>query len=205
MRTILIILTFLTLTHCIDSHQKPVSKNDRFELIPEPDKDLREAYEQQQKSKLAADTTYQEFMGETLKLIRKKLKRLSNKPGWTVINKIKTERNNGIAEYYYLKDELKKVRFLQNTDSTDKFTEYFIDNDSLFFVFERQTDKNDLKNDHEHYKPYEDSLFFNHRTLIKMKSNMDREGLFTEAYRKEKQTRLIAEFESLKEQLKNQK
>jgi hypothetical protein len=53
---IVIILTFLTLIGCNDNRQKSDSQNDRFELVPEPDKDLREKYEQQQKDKLESDS-----------------------------------------------------------------------------------------------------------------------------------------------------
>lgn len=52
----LAILTILLLTNCNNSQTKSVEKNDRIELVPEPDKELREEYEKQQelnKSKCA--------------------------------------------------------------------------------------------------------------------------------------------------------
>ncbi len=40
-------MTFLTIISCTDNKEKSVSQSDRIELLPEPDKDLREKYEQQ--------------------------------------------------------------------------------------------------------------------------------------------------------------
>ena len=51
----------MTLIGCNDNEQKSVSQNDRLELVPEPDKDLREKYEQQQKDSLKSDTVYEEY------------------------------------------------------------------------------------------------------------------------------------------------
>jgi hypothetical protein len=49
---IIVILTILVLIGCNDNVQKLETENDRLELVPEPDKDLREKYEQQQKDSL---------------------------------------------------------------------------------------------------------------------------------------------------------
>jgi hypothetical protein len=48
MRTTIIILTFLTLIACKNTEKKNISQNDRLELVPEPDMDLREKHEQAQ-------------------------------------------------------------------------------------------------------------------------------------------------------------
>jgi len=44
----LAILTISLLTNCNNSQTKSVDKNDRLELVPEPNKELREEYEKQQ-------------------------------------------------------------------------------------------------------------------------------------------------------------
>ncbi len=44
----LAILTISLLTNCNNSQTKSVDKSDRLELVPEPDKELREEYEKQQ-------------------------------------------------------------------------------------------------------------------------------------------------------------
>jgi hypothetical protein len=48
-RIILAILTISFLTNCNNSENKKAIKNDRMELVPEPDKELREEYELQSK------------------------------------------------------------------------------------------------------------------------------------------------------------
>lgn len=152
------------------------------------------------------DIVYQEYLGEHLKTIRQKLIPLSSTTQWTSIDKrkIETKNGNGAAVYYFLKEELQKIRFLQNTDTTDRFIEYYLDNDSLFFAFERQSDSVELKNDPEYYEPFEDSIFFKKGELIRIKSNMDCGVPFAEDYRKEEQGRLKTEFKQLFNRLKNE-
>ncbi|HLV46976.1 MAG TPA: hypothetical protein VKY32_08040 [Flavobacterium sp.] len=45
---LLAILIISLLTNCNNSQIKSVDKSDRLELVPEPDKELREEYEKQQ-------------------------------------------------------------------------------------------------------------------------------------------------------------
>lgn len=203
MRPLIIILTILTLIGCNDNGQKSVSQNDRLELVPEPDKDFREKYEQSAET-LTTDTTYQEFMGETIRPIREKLKPLSSRQEWTAVDKrkIETEKGSGAAVYYFLNGELRKIRLLQKSDSTDRFVEYYLEENNLFFVFERQTDNYKLKKNPEFYEPFEDSLFFEKGELIRIKSNMDCGAPFAADYRKEERDRLNSEFLRLKKRLK---
>lgn len=73
-KTVLALLTISLLANCNSSQTKSVDKTDRMELVPEPDKALREEYEQQQepaKSKSASvdrDTSVQ--ARNTRKVIR---------------------------------------------------------------------------------------------------------------------------------------
>ncbi|WP_062060699.1 hypothetical protein [Aquimarina longa] len=52
----IIILTILTLISCNDNRQKAEYQNNRLELVPEPDKNIREKYEQQQKHNLQTNS-----------------------------------------------------------------------------------------------------------------------------------------------------
>ena len=47
----------MVLTGCGDHGQKSETQNDRLELVPEPDKDVREKHEQQQKDSLKTNST----------------------------------------------------------------------------------------------------------------------------------------------------
>ncbi|CAD0009531.1 hypothetical protein FLACHUCJ7_04278 [Flavobacterium chungangense] len=49
-RLFLTIITILLLTNCNNSNNKTVNKTDRMELVPEPDKELKEEYEKKQKA-----------------------------------------------------------------------------------------------------------------------------------------------------------
>ena len=150
------------------------------------------------------EAVYVEYLGRQLTMIRKKLIPLTSTTQWVSIDKRKIETKNGAAIYYFLKGELQKIRFIQNTDTTERFIEYYLDNDNLFFAFERQSDSIGLKNDPEYYEPFEDSLFFEKGELIRIKSNMDCGAPFAEDYRKEEQKRLKKEFKQLFNQLKNE-
>lgn len=196
-------MTLLTLIGCNEHLEKSVSQNDRLKLVPESDKDLREKYEQSTDT-LTTDTTYQEFRWEKLKPIREKLKPLAGRQEWTGINKRKIDPQTGygVAVYYFLHDQLRKIRVLQKADSTDRFAEFYLEDNNLFFVFERHTDSSELKNDPEYYQPLEDSLFFENSNLIMIKSNKGCGAPFAEDYKKEEQVRLKSEFEKLRERLK---
>ena len=52
LRFIITTLAVLVLTACNNLQDKTASKKDRLELVPEPDKDLREKYEAEQKHKI---------------------------------------------------------------------------------------------------------------------------------------------------------
>jgi hypothetical protein len=93
MRLLITILTFLTLIGCNDNGEKSVSQNDRLELVPEPDKDLREKYEQQEKDSLKSDTVFEEYLGERLKPIRANFKRINEITEWTSVDKRKLNQS----------------------------------------------------------------------------------------------------------------
>lgn len=81
---ILLLLTISFLNSCVNSENKTIDKSDRFELLPEPDKDLREEYEKQKELSLMTcgfldpDTTVTDIklsnVESTLKILGKKTK-----------------------------------------------------------------------------------------------------------------------------------
>ena len=71
---ILLVLIILTLVGCNDNSLNAETKNERLELVPEPDKDLREKYEQQQKDSLTKEIDCSQFskaMTELKELLEK--------------------------------------------------------------------------------------------------------------------------------------
>jgi hypothetical protein len=219
MRLLIIILTFLTLIGCNDSGQKSVSQNDRLELVPEPDKDLREKYEQQEKDSLESDTVFEEYLGERLKPIRANFKRINEITEWTSIDKRKLNQSTegGAATYYFLQDTLLKVVAIHFGETGKNIQEFYTRNGQLSFVFEQQYQYNrpitwdstamQESNDTETFdidksEIIEDRSYFENGDLIRQINNQDCGSPFAEDYLKEEQVRLKTEFEKLKERLK---
>ena len=140
MKLLLIILTFLTLISCNDNGQKSVSQNDRLGLVPEPDKDLREKYEHQEKDSLRNDTVFEEYLGERLKPIRENFKRINEIAEWTSVDerKLNQSTEGGVATYYFLKDTLLKVVAIHFGETGKSIQEFYTKNGQLSFVFEQQ-------------------------------------------------------------------
>lgn len=128
MKTILIILTILSLISC--DAPKNTSKTDvkKRELVPEPDKDLRLAYEQQRDSLL-----------ETLQPIKENFKRINATKQWTLIEAIELfeSTEGGQAKYYYADATLEKITAQYLGETYQKLTEYYLINNTLSFSFEK--------------------------------------------------------------------
>jgi hypothetical protein len=209
----------LTLIGCKENGQKSVSQNDRLELVPEPDKDLREKYEQQQKDSLKSDTVYEEYLGERLKPISANFNRINEIKEWTSVDKRKLNQSTegGAATYYFLKDTLLKVVAIHFGETGKNIQEFYTKNGQLSFAFEQQYqynrpitwDSTAMKenNDTETFdinksEIIEDRSYFENGVLIRQINNQDCGSPFAADYLKEEQVRLKAEFEKLKEQLK---
>ena len=218
MRLLITMMTFLTLIGCNDNGEKSASQNDRLELVPEPDKDLREEYEQQKKDSLKGDTVFEEYLGERLKPIRVNFKRINEITEWTSIDKRKLNQSTegGAATYYFLQDTLLKVVAIHFGETGKNIQEFYTKNGQLSFVFEQQYKYNrpitwdsiamKENNDTETFEfdkseIIEDSSYFSKGELIRQINNQDCGSPFAEDYLKEEQVRLKTEFEKLKERL----
>jgi hypothetical protein len=219
MRLLITILTFLTLIGCNDNGEKSVSQNDRLELIPEPDKDLREKYEQQEKDSLKSETVFDEYLGERLKPIRANFKRINEITEWTSVDKrnLNQSTEGGAATYYFLQDTLLKVVAIHFGETGKNIQEFYTRNGQLSFVFEQQYQYNrpitwdsiamQENNDTETFdidksEIIEERSYFENGDLIRQINNQDCGSPFAEDYLKEEQFRLKTEFEKLKERLK---
>lgn len=209
----------MTLIGCNDNGEQSVSQNDLLELVPEPDKDLREKYEQQEKYSLTSDTVFEEYLGERLKPIRANFKRINEITEWTSVDKRKLNQSTegGAATYYFLQDTLLKVVAIHFGETGKNKKEFYTKNGQLSFVFEQQFQYNrpitwdstamQENNDTETFdidksEIIEDRSYFENGVLIRQMNNQDCGSPFTEDYLEEEQVRLKAEFEKLKEQLK---
>lgn len=196
-----------------------MSQNDRLELVPEPDKDLREKYEQQEKDSLKSETVFEEYLGERLKPIRANFKRINEITEWTSVDKRKLNQSTegGAATYYFLQDTLLKVVAIHFGETGKNIQEFYTRNGQLSFVFEQQCQYNrpitwdstamQENNDTETFdidksEIIEDRSYFENGDLIRQINNQDCGSPFAEDYLKEEQVRLKTEFEKLKERLK---
>ncbi len=209
----------MTLIGCNDNGEKSVSQNDRLELVPEPDKDLREKYEQQVKDSLKSDTVFEEYLGERLKPIRENFKRINEITEWTSVDKRKLNQSteSGAATYYFLQDKLLKIVAIHFGETGKNIQEFYTKNGLLSFVLEQQyqynrpitwdstamKENNDTETfDIDKSEIIEDRSYFSKGELIRQINNQDCGSPFAEDYLKEEQVRLKTEFEKLKEKLK---
>jgi hypothetical protein len=212
-------LTFWTLIGCNDNREKSISQNDRLELVPEPDKDLREKYEQQVKDSLKSDTVFEEYLDERLKPIRENFKRINEITEWTLVDKRKLNQSteSGAATYYFLQDTLLKIVAIHFGETGENIQEFYTKNGLLSFVFEQQyqynrpitwdstamKENNDTETfDIDKSEIIEDRSYFSKGELIRQINNQDCGSPFAEDFLKEEQVRLKTEFEKLKEKLK---
>jgi PBP1b-binding outer membrane lipoprotein LpoB len=92
LRYILTILAILFLTACNNSQDKTASTKDRLGLLPEPDKELRERYEAEQKLKMIGCI----FLNPDTSLLKIKLR--DSESAETIINdKEKIDKNDQYA------------------------------------------------------------------------------------------------------------
>lgn len=214
MRTTIVILIVSFLISCNDNEQKTVSKNDRFELIPEPDKDLREEYEQQQIESISTDTIHEDFLEENLKPIIENLKKINGIKEWSSIDKRKLNETtkSDSATYYFFRNILSKIIVIHYEEKDKTIQEYYTLNNELSFVFEKTYnysqpvtfDSSDMtENNNQEVtevnksEVIEDRNYFEKGVLIRQINNQDCGSPFTEEYLKEEQTRLSSKFQEL--------
>jgi hypothetical protein len=163
MRTGIIILTILTLIGCNNSEQKSTKENERFELVPEPDKDLREEYENQktdstsdEKSHIDLNDTIvltesinikdeivNEYLTEDLEPIRKNFKRINSIQKWTSNEKFDLwESTEGGQAVFYYAENLEKVIVRYFGETGQRLIEYYLMEGKLSFVFDKSFNYN---------------------------------------------------------------
>lgn len=219
MKTTLIILTLITLISCTNNEEKSVTQNDRLELIPEPDKDLREEYEQQQKDSLTTETHHIDALEEKLRPIKENINRINEISEWTSIDEIDLEQSTegGTATYYFKQDTLLKIVALHFGETGKAIQEFYVEDGQLSFVLETdytynrpiKWDSTAMKenNDTEVFdmdqsEIMEDASYFNNGVLIQHTNSQDRGAPFAADYLKHIEADLKSEFERLKELLK---
>lgn len=113
LRFIITTLAILFLTACNNSQDKTTSTKDRLELVPEPDKDLREKYEAEQKLKTSGCI----FFNPDTSLSNIKL-RDSKSAETTITDKDKIDEND---QYHYYSTMYRETLTMTQHPGDDKY------------------------------------------------------------------------------------
>ena len=145
-------LFLVFLVCCFCGCNQTTDPSSRFELLPEPDKDLREAYE--------ANLDV-EYLGEQLYPIRKRVNAIEEIEVWTNIafEDVQIDERPGKAAAYYLKDTLTKIETSFNQPDFDLQQAFYIDQLQLILVVETRTDWKEREVHPNQYVPDVDTSF----------------------------------------------
>ncbi len=223
MKITLILLATITLLSCTANKEKEVAQKDRLELIPEPDKDLREEYEhqeeEQQKAYSIEDTTSQNAHKEKLVLIKAQVKRINEISEWTSIDERDLEQSTegGTATYYFQQDTLLKIDVVHFGETGKAIQEFYTKDGQLSYVLETDYtynrpitwDSTAMKEnnntevfDMDQSEIMEEASYFDNGSLIQHTNSQDCGAPFATDYLKQIEADLKNEFESLKELIK---
>jgi len=203
MKTTISILIVLCLISC--DTPKSTSKTDveKRELVPEPDKELRLAYEQQRDS-----------LQEALQPIKENFKRINATKQWTLIEPIELfeSTEGGEAKYYYADTTLEKISAQYLGETYQILTEYYLLNNALSFSFEKvykynrpiywdstaMVENNDNQVwDFEKSEITEKRSYFTNGKLFHQINSQNSTDLTNQAYIKEENLAIQTEFEKL--------
>ncbi|MFD1552592.1 hypothetical protein DNU06_15520 [Putridiphycobacter roseus] len=228
MRPALNLLIIITLLGCSNSEQQNTVESSRIALVPEPDKHLREKYENKITDLSASDTIIlteslkiedepvNEYLTEELKPIRKNFKRINSIIKWTAIQHavLWETTEGGQVEFYYNEETLEKIIVRHFGEISKYLAEYYLIKGELSFVFEKSYnynrpiywDSTSMKEisdnqifDIEASEIIEERSYFHKNELIHQLSNLDCGAPFADDYLKKEQQRVQSEFKRLLE------
>jgi hypothetical protein len=165
------------------------------------------------------DTTYNEYLVDRLKPIRKNFKRINSISRWTSTYKkeLGESTEGGEATCYFSDGVLEKIVTRHFGKTFQQLTEYYLLNGQLSFVFEKsynynrpiyydsssmKENKDNQMFDFERSEIVEDRSYFEKGKLIHQVNNQDCGSPLAEDYLFEEQKRLTTDFDKLKVLLK---
>jgi|SRR5690554_3757895 len=175
-------------------------KSDRFY-------ELKETFNQE-------DVPVNEYLTDLLKPIRTNFKRINSITDWTFIGteELWETTEGGEAIYYYQNEQLEKIITRHYGETFQLLTEYYLQNEKLSFVFEKQLIYNRpfyydtiamIKNvdteafDFDKSEIIEDRSYFKNGKLLHQINNQDCGALFASNYLLEEQKRIQTDFDIL--------
>ncbi|MBL7742033.1 MAG: hypothetical protein JNN00_01035 [Chitinophagaceae bacterium] len=161
-----------------------------------------------------ADLPVNEYLTEKLKPIRENFKRINSTTKWDSIEtqELWETTEGGEAKFYYQNGQLEKIATRLFGETFQQFTEYYLLNGQLSFVFEKSYKYNrpmyydsaamKENNDTEAFDfgkagIMEDRSYFANGQLLHRVNNQNRSSPFSEDYLLEEQKRIKNEFEKL--------
>lgn len=209
MKTLFLLWTFLLVVSCGETEQEHGSTNERLELIPEPDRAMREEYE------------YKRHLEEKLQVIREQVRKTSATSYWTRIEKkeLWESAEGGEAQYYFINDKVEKIVVQYFGETAQQATEYYLYKNKLTLAVEKSYEYNrpiswdstamkensdDQVFDADKSVAMEDSSYFEKGVLLWQVSNRDCGSPFAQDYLQKEQERLQGECEDLLRLLQGQ-
>jgi len=147
-------------------------------------------------------------MSETLKPIRKNYEKIKSITKWTKIDKrkLKETTEGGSATYYFNKGNLKKIEVIYYGETGKKVSQYYTMKKELSFVIEKTFNyekpiMTDTINAVEIAEIVKEESFFKNGELIRQINNQDCGSPFAKDYLLEEQSRIINNYNKLKNRL----
>lgn len=175
-------------------------KSDRFY-------ELKETFSQE-------DVPVNEYFSDLLKPIRANFKRINSITDWTSVDteELWETTEGGEATYYYQNEQLEKIITRHYSETGQLLTEYYLQNEELSFVFEKQLtynrpfyydtiamkENNDTEVfDFDKSEIIEDRSYFENGKLVHQINSQDCGAPFANDYLLEEQKRIRADFDKL--------
>lgn len=195
MRLLLSTMTLLIFISCNDNSKDSVSQKVQHDLLKEQDKIHNLKNPNKPTDSLDNEIVNVGTEEQQIAQIRDKVNSISDRKEWTKLANRKFDLNHvkSSTDYYFVGENLKLVHFEENTDSTHRSVDFYLEDKELLLVFERQSDPIGLKSDTEPNEVAEDSLFFEKGKVIRIKSNLDCGAPFAEEYRNRAQSEFQTE------------
>ena len=140
---------------------------------------------------------------EEIKTIKANFTRINSIKNWTKIKEVETDNSadGGYINYYYNHDKLEKIVVRKFGESGQYLAEYYLLNNKLSFVFEKNLKYNVpyyLKEfNYDDSEIIEDRYYYSNNKLINYKSNQDDGAPFSDIFIKSEEKRVLKEFNQL--------
>ncbi len=140
---------------------------------------------------------------EEIKTIKANFSRINSIKNWTKIKEVETDDSTegGFINYYFLNDKLEKIVVQKFGESGQYLAEYYLLNNKLSFVFEKNLRYNVpyyLKEfNYNDSEIIEDRYYYSNNKLINYKSNQDDGVPFSDSFIKNEEKRVLKELNQL--------